>query len=113
MGSIYKRGKKLWLRFKGPDGKWTQSPSGFEVGQEQQAREALRRLEDRLAANVEFGEPEKGPVTLARYTQRWLEQRKGLVADLRTDESRLRLHVLPYIGEMALEDIRPRHLVEL
>ncbi len=113
MGSIYKRGKKLWLRFKGPDGKWTQSPSGFEVGQEKQAREALRRLEDRLAANVEFGEPEKGPVTLARYAQRWLEQREGLVADLRTDESRLRHHVLPYIGDMALEDIRPRHLVDL
>ncbi|PTL75177.1 hypothetical protein DAT35_56315 [Vitiosangium sp. GDMCC 1.1324] len=64
-------------------------------------------------AKVEFGEPEKGPVTLARYTQRWLQQRKGLIADLRTDESRLRLHVLPYIGEMALEDIRPRHLVDL
>ncbi len=113
MGSIYKRGNKLWLRFKGPDGKWTQSPSGFELGQETQAREALRRLEDRISANVEFGEPQKGPVTVARYAQRWLEQRRGLVADWKTDESRLRHHVLPLLGEMALEDVRPRHLVDL
>lgn len=62
---------------------------------------------------VEFGEPEKGPVTVARYAQRWLEQRQGLGADWKTDESRLQHHVLPHLGEMALEDVRPRHLVDL
>lgn len=88
-------------------------PIGFEIGQEKQAREALRQLEDRIAANVEFSEPEKGPVTVARFVQCWLEQRQGLVADWKTDESRLRHHVLPHLGEMALEDVRPRHLVDL
>ncbi|MCP3138369.1 hypothetical protein [Pyxidicoccus xibeiensis] len=34
-------------------------------------------------------------ITLARYVRPWLEQREGLVADLRTDES------------------RPQHLVDL
>ena len=70
MGSIYKRGNKIWLRFKGPDGKWTQSKTDFVIGQERQAREALKRLEQRIAANLEFGEPERGPVTVARYAER-------------------------------------------
>ncbi len=113
MGPVYRRGKKLWLRFKGLDGKWTQSKTDFVVGQERQAREALRKLEHRIAANHELGEPEKGPVTVARYAERWLEGRRGLLEDWKTDEGRLRIHVLPRIGNMPLEDVRPRHLIEL
>jgi len=113
MGSVYPRGKKLWLRFKGPDGKWTQSKTDFLVGQEVQARLALRQLEDRIAAKGEFEELTKGPLTVSAYAARWLEEREGLIEDHRSDASRLRLHVLPAIGDMRLEDVRPRHLIEL
>ena len=41
MGSVYARRNKLWIRFKGPNGKWTQSSTKFHLGEEKQARKLL------------------------------------------------------------------------
>lgn len=114
MGSVYPRGNKLWIRFKGPDGKWTQSKTDLSVGQERQARKLLERVESKIAAGVEFGEKDAGPLTVARYSERWLEERRQLgVADWQNDQARLRDHVNPRIGSMRLDEVRPRHLIAL
>jgi integrase len=113
MGSIYARGRKLWLRFKGSDGKWTQRPSPLLVGQEREARKLLERLEGKIAAGAEVGEAELGPITVERWAKRWIEERKTLVEDWKGDESKLRLHVLPKLGPMRLDEVRPRHLIAL
>jgi hypothetical protein len=67
MGSVYKRGQKLWIRFKGSDGKWTQSKTDYKLGDERLARKLLDKVEDKIAAGLELGEAEQGPLTLARY----------------------------------------------
>jgi excisionase family DNA binding protein len=114
MGSVYKRGQKLWIRFKGPDGKWTQSKTDYRVGQERQARKLLEKVEARIAAGAELGEAEKGPITVARYAEGWIEERKKLgVDDWENDAARLKNHVLPKIGDMRLDTVRPRHIAEL
>ena len=55
MGSVYKRGSKLWVAFKGPDGKRRCKPSGFVVGEEKKAARLLRGLEERVAAGLAQG----------------------------------------------------------
>jgi integrase len=112
MGSVYRRGRKLWLRFKGPDGKWTQVGTDFLVGQERQARVALEKLEKRITAGLGQGNI-GGPLTVARFVPTWLAERKLQVEDWKGDEAKLQQHVLPAIGRFRLDQVRPRHLVEL
>lgn len=122
MSSVYVRGNMLWLRFKGPDGKWTQASSGFTVGQEREAKSALKKLDVRIGAEREVLDAgdsaigvalREGPLTVNRWSQAWQLTRQGVVEDSSSDESRLRLHVLPVIGEMLLDEVRPRHLIAL
>jgi integrase len=61
MGTVYRRGKKLWIGFSvpgaGPGGrpKWFYRPSGYMVGQELLARRELREIEDRVRAGAADG----------------------------------------------------------
>ena len=114
MGSVYARGSKLWFEFKGPDGKRVQRASGFVVGQEEQARAVLERIEQRLDARKAVGGDDLGPLTVEQYARVWLERRNMLdLSDSKNDESRLRLHVLPRIGTMRIDAVRPRHLKDV
>ena len=113
MGSVYPRRKKLWIRFKGPDG-WTQQKTAYHVGEERKARKVLLDVEARMTAGIEFAPTNaSGPITVAAYASKWIEERRSLVADAGNDEARLKYHVLPTIGGMRLEEVRPRHLVEM
>ena len=110
-GSVFPRGRKLWLKVKGPGG-WKQVATSYFVGQEKEAAALLGRVRDRLLAGEELGAL-FGPVTVRRWSKRWLETRKGLVEDEKSDEGVLRLHVLPHIGDMELGDVKPRHVAAL
>ena len=114
MGSVYPRGKKLWFEFKGPDGRRVQKSSGFEVGQEKQAQAVLESIERRIEAGKVLAEREMGPINVARYAAMWIERRRMLdLSDWKNDEGRLRLHILPHIGSLRLDKVRPRHLNDL
>ena len=114
MGSVYRRGNKLWFKFKGPDGGKVQKPSGFDVGQETQARAVLERIEQRIRGQESIEPTELGPLRVERYATLWLTQRQALdLADWKNDETRLRLHILPRIGSLRLDAVRPRHLKDL
>lgn len=54
-------------------------------------------------------EHKTGEVKAAQYAKSWGERRKNKTA--RDDRTRLRLHFVPYLGEMKLADIRPRHVI--
>jgi hypothetical protein len=110
-GSVFARGRKLWLKVKGPGG-WKQVPTSFHVGEEKRAQALLARVRDRLAAG-EGLDGLLGPVTVRRWSKRWLEMRKGVVEDDGSDESVLRLHVLTHIGDMELGEVKPRHVAAL
>jgi integrase len=112
MGSIYPRHRRLWLKFKNEKGTWTCRPSGFKVGEEKKAKDLLRRIENLVEAGVEVGGG--GPVTVAKWAADWLEtrRRKGVVvAD--DYESRLKLHILPKLGHLRLDEVRVVHIAEM
>ena len=82
------------------------------------ARRFVKGLEASSAAKRKFREPDdsghKGPITVADYAKRWVEDRKKIGLATATDDlARLRLHVLPTLGAMALEDVRPRQIRDL
>jgi integrase len=112
MGSIYPRHQRLWLKFKNEKGSWVCRASGLKVGQEKKAKDLLRRIENL----VEVGgtAPDGGPLTVAKWSEIWLatRRRKGIVvAD--DYESRLKLHILPKIGHLRLDEVRVGHVAEL
>ena len=113
MSSVYPRGNILWLRFKDAKGGWTSASSGFALNQEAEAKAALKLLESHMQAKAAAGDVDDGPMSVERYIVGWLKSRVGVVVDVKSDESRLRMHVLPVIGTMVLDEVRPRHLIEL
>ena len=111
MGCIYVRRKKLWIRFKGPDGKWTQSTTPFRPGEEKEARKLLKGVERKIAAGAELGLVGNERMTVARYKEMWCREREADgVASAGDDEGRLRNYWLPALGKVLLEDVRPRHV---
>ena len=114
MGSIYRRKNKLWIRFKSVDGKWTQSKTPYQVGQERSARKLLEEVENKISAGEELGIEHDGPITVADFAKKWITNREALgVTDWENDQRRLKLHILPRIGKMPLDAVKPRHLVDL
>lgn len=111
MGTIYARGNKLWIGYKDAGGSWTYVPTEFKIGNEDKARKLLDAIERRITAAVKLGEPAFGPVTVARYFARWLEDRRARkVASVGDDETRLRAHAMPEIGDLELASVRPSHI---
>lgn len=111
MGSVYPKGKRLYFKVK-VEGLWRNIRTEFLVGQERQARTMLDRLEARRAAGTEaIGD--LGPVTVARFARAWLKEREKHVRTWKNDEGVMRLHVLPALGSMRLDEVRAKHLVDL
>jgi len=114
MGYIYKRGSALWLGYRDVNGKLNQVASGLKAGEEKKARQVLQRIEARIGIGLELEEDKSGPVTVARYAARWVEERKSQGISSAHDEgARLRLHALPAIGALPIEEVRPKHIRDL
>ena len=111
MGFIYRRGNKLWIRYKGPDGKLKSDSTGLDIKQRKKAERILAKIEARIAAGAQLDELELGPVTLKRYATSWIEEReKQGIISVKDDESILRNHILPSLGSMRLEEVKPKHI---
>lgn len=111
---VFPRHNKLWVRFKDENGKWTNENTPFRLGEEEQALRLLKKIEARVQARAEHGTVEDGPLTVRRFAKTWIERRKARgVEDAKNDEARLRDHVLCVngLGDMLLDEVRPRHLV--
>jgi integrase len=112
-GSVITVRGRLRLLVKDEDGKWKQRALGLADSPENR-RTAARHLSDVRRAMHALGHAtggEGGVLTVARWSQRWLLTRKN--RDAENDEARLRLHVLPGIGEIPLRELEPRHLADL
>lgn len=113
MGYVYPRGRKLSIGFIDRDGKEKQRATPYFVGQEDKAREVLRQVEAAVAARKEYA-ADDGKLTLERFAARWVEERRGRgIATVADDEARLKKHVLPVLGAMEIDEVRPRHVREL
>jgi integrase len=111
---VFARGSKLWIRFRGSNGKWRNVTTGYELGQEALAREMLAEMH-RLVAGEAAGEAplisKAGRLTVLEYMELWLADRRAIGRDWKHDRSRLQ-HVMPVLGELAIAEVRTRHLIE-
>lgn len=111
MGSLYEKDGWLYAQWKDSTGQRRQKATGYQVGQERQALRVLDRLEAAAAAGRELGCEH---ITVEAYSRAWLDERQKLnIADVSNDEARLRLHILPHIGNLELAKVRARHLVDM
>lgn len=111
---VIKRGNVLWIRFQDHTGKWRSVSSGHVVGEERQAQakydELMRQVAEMPASG---GTLELGAMTVRRYAAQWIPKRRAEDLDWKNDESRLRIWVLPTLGDMPIAEVRTRHLVDL
>ncbi len=113
MGCVYARGDRLWIRFKGSDGKWTQVSTGLATGSEAHAHEMLDRVQRRIEAGRQHGVEQMGPLTVASYARQWIAKRREHgIREWTNDERWLRLHILPELGGIRLTEVRAGQLVD-
>jgi hypothetical protein len=111
VASRYVRKGMIWCRLKDERGRWISKSTGCHVGQDADADEYIAAAQARLDAKRALAP--NGPLTVARFVERWLEARRKETSDWRNDESRLRLHVLPIIGGLELARVRAPAIVDL
>lgn len=107
----FARGGKLYVKVKFANGQWSPPiATGFAVEQVKEA-EAFR---DQLQAKIDAGLAASVESTVAAYAKAWLEKREESgVGSIRDDKGRMERHVLPLIGRMRLDEVRPRHIRDM
>ncbi len=108
---LYARGAKLWCRLKNEDGHWVSKPTPYRVGQDAEAARYVKRAQEKFDQR-RSGEI-SAPKTVRAFAAKWIIEREKLDLDWNADESRLRHHVLPVIGDMLIADVRAHHIVAL
>jgi hypothetical protein len=112
MSSIYGRGDRLWARIKNEHGKWVSQRTPYVVGEEDKALRYAAAGQRELVAKQKL--VEGGPVTVRAWSTRWLAEREKLgLRSVRDDRGRINNHVIPVLGDMRLEDVRPKHVRDL
>src|ERR1043165_2247511 len=111
MASILRRPDSpfLWFKWRTASGQLRRAATQFRKDDPAQLQEAERALAMIAQQEENIRRPgEAAPLPARRRAERWVEQRKreGLTS-ARDDEARLRLHVLPKLGERLLGDVRP------
>jgi integrase len=110
---IYQRGTRLYCRIK-VDGKWESKPTPYNAGDDPHGAKAARYLKAAQATlDANASAPGAVPITVKAFAAAWVDGRRALDLDWQNDESRLRHHVLPVIGDLQLADVRSRHIVDL
>jgi integrase len=108
------RGSFYWFRVK-ENGRWkgyrtdcrTSDPNG-----ERNAQRIADRAQAKIDRRAASGAP-AGPITLRAFAARWVVERRKADLDWKNDDSRLKHHVLPDIGDMRITDVRPKQLADL
>jgi integrase len=112
MSSIYRRPDSpfWWMKVQVSPGEW--KPLSTKTTDEKKARELLRQVEKRMAAEKASGDEEAGPLTVARYGRRWLNAREKSGANsIRDDRGRFTKWVeKSELGPMLLSAVRPIHV---
>jgi integrase len=104
---ILARGRRLWMRVKDEAGKWGYKPTPYNLGQESDASRYRKRAQLRIDTRRSAGDT-TGPQTIRSYSRKWLAERQARgIATVRNEEGRIRNHVLPRIGSMRLDEVRP------
>src|SRR5690606_38833354 len=110
---VYSRGRIKWISYAGPDGKTVRESTG--QGDHRVAERIYRQRKREVAAGTWVHPKARGGsdrITVADYAERWVErQRQRGLRNLRTEERRLRQHVLPLMGHHVFAAVRPRDVI--
>jgi integrase len=120
VGSVFARGRQLWITYVDADGRRRRVATGIRLGRGAKEREkallkAEKALAEMMGADLAARIHENdGPVTVRKYAERWLEGRRmrGL-STVGDDAARLRDHVLSVIGVRPIAEVRPREVRDL
>ena len=112
---IFIRGEKYWARFKDGNGAWVNRPTPYGIGEE---AEAQRYFERRTAnataardATTRGGAAPGVPVQVRTFAESWLKERRALgVRSVADDDSRMKRHILPELGDLAVDEVQSRHI---
>jgi integrase len=115
MASVYARGDQLWCRVKDATGKWICKRTIYTTAQRKEAEryaEAAQKVCDDQRAGMAAATPTVW--TVRTFSRRWLnERRKRGLRSVDKEESRIRHHVLPKIGDLRIDQARPRDIRDL
>src|SRR4051812_17112181 len=117
MGALYTRNDSqyLWMWFLDAQGRRChRSCKPFKVGEENQAKKLLRAIERRIQAEVDGGLAATGPVTVARWAEKYLKRLALKSPRAVIDQGcHLNKHILPKLGDVVLTEVRPHQIAEL
>jgi integrase len=117
MGTVYARGKKLWIGFNRGD-KYVYKATGYVVGQELLAKKALAEVEALVRAG-EYRGPQK---TFGEYATEWARRRieKARHTNAKLDARAVERHLVGaeldvagrrvVFGELELREVRLQHI---
>jgi len=102
-----RRGRNVWrARYRGPDGRERSRSFARRVD----AEAFLTTIED-SKLHGEWVDPALGKTRVREYAQQWLATKADVAPrTLVNIEARLRIHVDPYFGAMALNRVQPSHV---
>jgi integrase len=114
MASVYQRGGSRYLYmsvFNPRTGKYHDHTTGLSHDKRAEAQAMAEEVERQLAAEFKLFGAKSTPLTVALYAERFLEGRRARgLHDVKTDEGRLRKHLIPSpLGRMLVHDVRPSH----
>ena len=107
MASLRLRGSMWWGKWKDSEGRLVEKSLGTRDAA--RAREIIREIEREVARQKAEGGT--GPLTVAAYAKRWLEQRQNLTR--KDNAGHLQKHILPRIGGLVLSEVRRSDVVRL
>jgi integrase len=101
------RGLRYRVRYTDPDGR--ERSKSFPDRDKRAAEAFLVTVEaDKLRGS--YIDPQAGRISLRRYASDWLAGQTFDESTREATESRLRVHVYPYLGDRGLGSIRPSHV---
>jgi integrase len=110
VGSVFRRnhnGQKRWvLKFRDVVGRKRQHR--LKVRSRAEAERVLREVEGQVERQrLGLDEPPPPPVLFREIAERWLAERSRNTNNHASNESRLRLHLLPALGDLFLQQVTP------
>jgi integrase len=102
-----RRGGIVWrARYRGPDG----AERSRTFARKSDAEAFLTKVED-AKLRGEWVDPSLGKTRVREYAEQWVTTKADVAPRTFVNiEARLRMHVVPYFGSMALNRVRPSHV---
>jgi integrase len=101
---------KLWMKVR-EGGRWQLRPTPYTREQRHDALRYAKRTQQGIDKREANGQSAK--LTVRNYFKNWLEARKAADIDWKHDDARMRIHVLPVIGDKLVPDVKPQHIIEV